>query len=210
LHRRAYLLYLAKGEADIAAIHGYLETAERELRRASAITNQTLRFYKQSTNAVNITAHELFESVLAIQQGRIVNSSVQVEFRERTLEPIKCFDGEIRQVLNNIIGNAIDAMLATGGRLLMRSRTGTNWVTGAKGTVLTIADNGAGIPREVQTRLFEAFYTTKGINGNGLGLWVSKEIIERHAGSLKVSSSTRSDHSGTVFRIFLPSDWISR
>jgi PAS domain S-box-containing protein len=204
------LLYLARGEHDVTAMHGYLDTAERELRRASATTSQTLRFYRQSTHAVGITSHELYESVLALQQGRIVNSRIQLEFRERTQEVIKCFDGEIRQVLNNIIGNAIDAMLATGGRLLMRSCTGTDWVTGAKGTVLTIADDGGGIPREVQTRLFEAFHTTKGINGNGLGLWISKEIIERHAGSLKVSSSTNPDHSGTVLRIFLPFDWISR
>lgn len=198
------LLYLARGTQDPEDLDGYLETAERELRRASAITNQTLRFYKQSTNALGVTSHDLFESVLAIQQGRLVNSRVQLELRERALDPIRCFDGEIRQVLNNIIGNAIDAMHATGGRLLVRSRTGIDWRSGAKGVVFTIADTGEGVPAEVQSRLFEAFFTTKGINGNGLGLWVSKEIVERHKGFFRFRSSTKPLAHGTVFTIFLP------
>lgn len=198
------LIYLARGASDKLTANEYLETADRELRRASAITNQTLRFYKQSTSALSVTAHELLESVLAIQQGRIVNAGIHVEFRDRTSEQVKCFDGEIRQVLNNIIGNAIDAMHTSGGRLLVRSRTGTHWPTGARGITLTIADTGNGMSSEVQGRLFEAFYTTKGINGNGLGLWVSKEIIDRHAGSLRVRSSTLPDAHGTVFSIFLP------
>lgn len=204
------LLYLARTSSDPKQIDEYLDTAERELRRASAITSQTLRFYKQSTNALGITAHELFESVLAIQQGRIVNSQIKVHFRDRALQPVKCFDGEIRQMLNNLIGNAIDAMHANGGRLLLRSRVATNWATGARGIMLTIADTGEGIPLDVQARLFEAFYTTKGINGNGLGLWISKEIVERHQGSLNVRSSTTPPNNGTVFTIFLPFDWAPR
>ena len=204
------LLYLARGSKDPAIVDDYLDTAERELRRASAITNQTLRFYKQSTNVLGVTANELFESVLAIQQGRIVDSRVQLEFRERAFEPVKCFDGEIRQVLNNIIGNAIDAMHGFGGRLLLRSRRGTRWATGAKGVILTIADTGEGMSLDVQDRLFEAFYTTKGDNGNGLGLWVSKEIIERHNGFLRVRSCALSQTSGTVFTIFLPFEWAVR
>lgn len=204
------LLYLARTSQDPSLVDEYLETADRELRRASAITSQTLRFYKQSTNALGITARELLESVLAIQQGRILNSRVHVESRDRAPESIKCFDGEIRQVLNNIIGNAIDAMHTLGGRLLVRSRTATNWATGAKGVVLTIADTGDGIPPDIQPRLFEPFYTTKGMSGNGLGLWISKEIIERHKGSLRVRSSISAHHSGTVFTIFLPFAWVPR
>ena len=198
------LIYLARGANDQRTAHEYLETADRELRRASAITNQTLRFYKQSTGAVSVTAHEMFESVLAIQQGRIVNAGIQVELRQRALQPVKCFDGEIRQVLNNIIGNAIDAMVPTGGRLLVRSRTATYWPSGTKGIQLTIADNGIGMSAEVIHRIFDAFYTTKGMNGNGLGLWVSKEIIDRHHGSLRARSSTATHAHGTVFTVFLP------
>ena len=204
------LIYLARHSQNLAQIDGYLETAERELRRASAITNQTLRFYKQSTGALEITCGELLDSVLAIQQGRLVNSRVQLERRDRASATVRCFDGEIRQVLNNIIANAIDAMQVTGGRLLVRSRMATLWSTGAQGVLLTVGDTGAGIVPEVQSRLFEAFYTTKGINGNGLGLWVSREIVDRHKGVLRVRSSTATGVSGTVFTIFLPSEWASR
>ena len=200
------LLYLARTSEDPFTIDKYLETAERELRRASAITSQTLRFYKQSTNARSVTAGELFENVLAIQQGRILNSQIRLECRDRADKPVVCFDGEIRQVLNNIIGNAIDAMTAGGGRLLVRSRIGTNWTTETKGLVLTVADTGEGMATEVRSRLFEAFYTTKGINGNGLGLWLSKG----HRGMLGVRSSTDSNSRGTVCRIFLPLDSATR
>ena len=204
------LLYLARRTDDTAELHDYLDTAERELRRVSVISNQTLRFYKQSTNAIPITCQELFESVLSIYQGRLVNSRVYVEKRKRARHPVECFDGEIRQVLNNLVGNAIDAMHPAGGRLLVRSRDATNWKTGQRGIVLTVADIGHGMPRQTLSKIFEAFYTTKGIGGTGLGLWVSKEIANRHGGSLGVRSSQKEGRSGTVFALFLPSDAVIR
>jgi signal transduction histidine kinase len=91
-----------------------------------------------------------------------------------------------------------------GGRLLIRSRTGRNWKTGQRGLVLTIADNGAGIPREVKQQIFDAFFTTKGTAGNGLGLWVSQEIVTRHLGALRVRSSQREGRRGTTFTLWLP------
>ncbi len=146
----------------------------------------------------------MFQSVLSIYQGRLRNSRIVVEKRKRSTLPILCFEGEIRQVLSNLVGNAIDAMAAKGGRLLLRSREATAWATSRRGLMLTIADSGSGISTKDVKRIFEAFFTTKGAGGNGLGLWISQEIIERHQGSLHVRSSQRKGDHGTVFTLFLP------
>jgi PAS domain S-box-containing protein len=204
------LLYLASRSDDQDEIKKYIAIAERELRRVAAISNQTLRFHKQSTGPREISYDELIESVVSIYQGRILNSGVQVEERRRADVPVQCFEGEIRQVLSNLVSNAIDAMQPRGGRLLLRSRVGTNWKTGKRGLVFTVADTGTGISREAMHRIFEPFYTTKDLGGTGLGLWVSQEIVNRHGGSLAVRSSRAHGKSGTVFALFLPFDAVSR
>ena len=204
------LIYLAENSHDVKEIHAYLRSAELELRRVAAITNQTLRFHKQATSPQSVTAEQLFESVLSIYHGRTMNSGVQIQERTRASKPVRCFEGEIRQVISNLVSNALDAMNPGGGTLCLRSREGTQWATGARGILLTIADTGAGMSAEVQSKLFEAFYTTKGITGTGLGLWVSKEIVDRHRGSLRVRSSQSLARHGTVFALFLPFDAMSR
>lgn len=198
------LLYLARAAHNLGEVQEYLDVAERELRRVSVISNQTLRFYKQSTKPTAVTAEDLFESVLSIYQGRIVNSRVHVERRMRTGKAVECFEGEVRQVLNNLVGNAVDAMHPVGGRLLLRSRETTHPRTGERGLVLTVADTGRGMTSQVQKKIFDAFYTTKGIGGTGLGLWVSKEIADRHQGELRVRSSQEQHANGSVFTLFLP------
>ncbi len=204
------LLYLARNSKSFDEVQNYLDTAERELRRVSVISNQTLRFYKQSSKPSEASCLNLFSSVLDIYQGRLVNSRVEVEKRKRAQRPVECFDGEIRQVLNNLVGNAIDAMHPEGGRLILRSRDGRNWKTGKKGLVLTVADTGTGMSSAVLRKVFDAFYTTKGIGGTGLGLWVSREIVARHHGELRVRSSPDERHRGTVFTLFLPFDAVQR
>ena len=198
------LIYLAREDAVSDEMRGYLEMAERELRRVAVITNQTLRFHKQATRPRQVSCEELFESVLSIYQGRVVNAHIAIERRSRGDASVMCFDGEIRQVLNNLVGNAIDAMPPRGGRLLLRSRESTEWSTGRRGIVLTVADSGAGMSAAVIKRAFEPFFTTKGESGTGLGLWVSQEIIGRHEGGLRVRSSQREGRKGTVFTVFLP------
>ncbi len=198
------LLYLAKGSAEPGPVYEYLETAERELRRVSVISNQTLRFNKQSTSPSVVSCTDLFSEALSIYQGRLVNAHIQVEKRKRAKRSAECFEGEIRQVLSNFISNAIDAMNSSGGRLILRSREATHWKTGQRGLALTVADTGTGISPEQQKKIFEAFYTTKGIGGTGLGLWISREIAERHQGAISFHSSQQQGRSGTVFSLFLP------
>jgi PAS domain S-box-containing protein len=204
------LLYLAEHSKDATESKEYVRIAERELRRVSVIANQTLRFHKQSSSPQEITGGELIESVVSVFQSRIMNAGIRVEERKRAQQPVRCFEGEIRQVLSNLVSNAIDAMHPQGGRLLVRSREGTDLSTGRRGIVISVADTGKGMPVPVQSRMFEPFYTTKGINGTGLGLWISDEIVNRHHGALRFRSSQKEGRSGTVFTMFLPFDAVSR
>ena len=199
------LIYLARQYAKDPEVQRYLDIADQELRRVSVIANQTLRFHKQASNPQAVDAFDLFSTVLSIYEAKLRNAGVTVLTRKRTEKPIVCFEGDIRQVLNNLVGNAIDAM-PVGGGLYVRSREGTEWSTNRKGLVLTVADTGCGMSPQVLNRVFEPFFTTKGIGGTGLGLWVSKEVVERHNGTLRIHSSPKNDRCGTVCTLFLPFD----
>ena len=198
------LIFLANQKATTPIVQQYLEAADAELRRVSAIVSQTLRFHKQSSKPQAIVARELFSTVLALFEARLRNCGIVIETSYRAQQPVVCFEGDVRQVLNNLVGNAIDAM-DFGGHLTIRSHDGVDWATGRRGIVLTVADNGCGMSKEVVESLFEPFFTTKGIGGTGLGMWVSKEVVDRHQGTLRVRSSQRPDSCGSVFRLFLPS-----
>lgn len=198
------LLYLSEGTQDVAEIHGYVKAAEREVRRVSVIANQTLHFHGRSDDRVPVPCEELIEDSLALFQGRLLNARISVVQRQRATRLAVCIQGEMRQVLNNLIGNAIDALPPDGGRILIRSRDATDWRTGRTGVVLTVADTGAGMSKETVNKIFDAFFSTKGIRGAGLGLWICSQLVERSHGALRVRSSQQPGRSGTVFTLFLP------
>ncbi len=199
------LLYLAEHADTLEQARQYIRTAEVELRRVSAITSQTLRFHKQSTSPQEINLTELFDNVLSVYQGRIANANVHVDQFCSAKRRVQSFEGEVRQVLANLISNALDAM-PSGGTLSIRGREATNRRSGQPGIVITVADTGVGMSAETQQRLFRPFFTTKGLTGTGLGLWVSKGIVDRHRGTLNVRSSQSPAHRGTIFTLFLPFD----
>ncbi|SNS24806.1 PAS domain S-box-containing protein [Granulicella rosea] len=198
------LLYLAERSDAVVDSRTYLQMADRELQRVKLITSQSLRFYKQSTRPQAIACTELADSVLDLYHSKLQNSRVAVERRGRSAQSIVCMESEIRQVLNNLVGNAVDAMHGQGGKLLVRTREATEWRSGERGVAITVADTGSGMAPETLRSMYKAFYTTKGIGGTGLGLWISSEIVARHRGRLIVRSSQRPGASGTVFQLFLP------
>ena len=198
------LLFLSQDSTDLAEIKGYVETAEREVRRVSVIANQTLQFHGHSSIPDAVNSEELVNGSLALYQGRLINAHIRVDQRQRAKRSAVCIEGEIRQVLNNLIGNAIDALPRNDGRISIRSRDATDWSTGRAGVRLTVADTGSGMSRETQAKIFDAFFSTKGIGGAGLGLWICSQLVERNHGVLRVRSSQRQGHSGTVFTLFLP------
>ena len=198
------LIYLAR-HAPPPDTEKYLDLADQEIRRVSIIANQTLRFHKQAAKPQAAIAADLFSTVMSIYEGRLRNAHVSVEKRFRSDRAVTCFPGDIRQVLNNLVANALEAM-PFGGRLLIRGRTGRDWKKNRPGLVLTIADNGSGIAPDAIKKIFEAFFTTKGTAGNGLGLWVCQEIVQRHDGRLLLRSTQRPQRKGTTFSLFLPFD----
>ncbi|MFZ1942271.1 MAG: PAS domain S-box protein [Acidobacteriaceae bacterium] len=198
------LLYLARRSSNIPAeVASFLDTADQELQRVTQISIQTLRFHRQSTKPRLITSEELLGPTLALYHGRISNSNIRVELQHRGAGPITCYEGDIRQVLNNLIGNAIDAM-RSGGRLIVRTTKARLRRRGIPAIRITIADTGHGIPPAVMRRMYEPFYTTKGMNGTGLGLWISRGIIEKHRGQIQARSRLRTGCGGTVFSLLLP------
>ena len=172
----------------------------------SEITQQTLRFYRQSTSPARANMAELLDSVLTLYGARLSTIGIRVE---RNYDPdmdLFCFAGEVRQVISNLVSNAIDAS-AAGDRLILCARRSRDWSDpGRKGVRFVVADTGAGMDADVRRRLFEAFFTTKGATGTGLGLWVSHEIILRHHGKVHVRSRAACGGrpSGSVFQMFFP------
>ncbi len=198
------LLFLARQSQNLPAeVRSYLDTADGELGRVSQIVSHTLRFHRQSTRPRAVSAQELLEPTLGLYSGRLANAGITLHVQHRGTSSVTCYEGEIRQTLNNLVGNAIEAM-RTGGRLVIRTQDSSSWKTGEPGVRISIADTGYGMTPEVQKRVFEAFYTTKGINGTGLGLWISHGIVEKHRGMLHIRSSVKPEGSGTVFELFLP------
>jgi len=186
----------------------YVVMAEHEAKRIAEITQQTLRFYRQSTLPTRANMADLLDSVLALYSGRLRNLNITVERRYDVEMDLFCFSGELRQVFANLVGNAIDAT-AAGGRLLVRARRSRNWkFPELQGVRFAVADTGTGMAPEIRKRVFEAFFTTKELTGTGLGLWVSHEIITKHRGLVHLHSKPAIDGhaSGTVFQIFIPDE----
>ena len=196
------LLYLIAMDKKLPEdLKGFVNMAQSELSRVSQIATQTLRFHRQAVAPTNVTAQELISAVARLYTGRLANSHINVDARYNTDTQILCFENDIRQVLNNLIANAIDAM-RMGGRLIIRAHDAHS--NGIPGVRITIADTGHGMNAATTARIFEPFFTTKDLNGTGLGLWISTGIVERHQGHLRVRSTDDPIRHGTVFTLFLP------
>ena len=204
------LLYLvALDEKLPEELKVYVHMAQAEVTRVSQIATQTLRFHRQSVAPTPVSARDLVEAVIRLYTGRLMNSNIAVDARYRSETKILCFENDIRQVLNNLIANAIDAM-RNGGRLVVRAHDSRDYGVeeGRAGVRITIADTGHGMTEAVRKRIFEPFFTTKDLNGTGLGMWISSGIVDRHQGRLQVRSSADATRHGTVFTLFLPCEEI--
>ena len=198
------LVYLIATTAKEQSIREYAHTAQRELSRIGDITRQTLTFYRYSTEREVVNLRAILEAVVNLLGNQISGKKIDVSLEFGKLRPVRCFASEIRQVIANIVTNAIDAM-PRGGRLIVRARLHTDWKNhGGKGLRISIADTGHGMSREVRQRIFEPFFSTKEEKGNGLGLWITAEFIRKNRGYFSLKSSTTPGHSGTVFSLFFP------
>jgi signal transduction histidine kinase len=198
------LVYLAKRNLQDAQKAGtYLGMAERELNRVAHITRQTLGFYRESSSATQFSLTRALDDLLNLYEKRIEARNIRVVRQYRKDIEITALAGEIRQAFSNLITNSLDAMPG-GGELVIRVSESHGWSnTDGPGVRVTLLDTGSGIGREQQARLFEPFFTTKADVGTGLGLWITKNIVEKHGGTIRFKSATGQKH-GTVFSVFLP------
>ena len=195
------LLYLVRNSSTMEEVQQYASLAEQELARVSEITLQTLRFHRQQSRPAPVDLPELLESIVSLYAGRSVLRGISIQTKIAPSPPVLCVEGEIRQVINNLVRNALDAT-HSGGRLIVRARPGRDFDHG-DGVRITIADTGEGISPHILAHLFEPFYTTKELTGTGLGLWVSKGIMDKHGGKISVRTCS-ADFHGTVFALWLP------
>ena len=141
------------------------------------------------------------ENVLSVYRSKLLAHDIAVESRFTDLRKIRVRTGEVVQIFSNVICNAIDSM-PHGGTLLIR----TARIVRTEGDAIqvVISDTGSGIAREHLDKVFEPFFTTKGNLGTGIGLWVAKQLVERHGGQISISSSTDRGNSGTIVTMTFP------
>jgi PAS domain S-box-containing protein len=198
------LIYLARNEEDIGTIRRHLLEADRELQRIAHITRQSLGFYRENSAASLFRPDVVVREVFDFYSFRAAQAHVGLQVNIKTEQKAWGNPGEFRQVISNLLANSLDAC-RSGDSIFIRVRSARSPRDPAlQGTRVVIADTGCGIDPENLHRIFEPFFTTKKDTGTGLGLWVSRELIEKHEGHLTVRSSAAGRRTGTVFSLFLP------
>lgn len=202
------LLFLAEQilprEPERVAEH--LTAAQRQLNRVAHITRQTLAFYRDNSAPVYINMAKIMDDLLVLYANKLESRAIHVlkEYGENV--EITALAGEMQQAISNLLVNAIDAMSA-GGRLRLRiRRSHRNGNSGVPGLRVTVADTGCGIVASDRKVIFEPFFTTKKDVGTGLGLWITRGIVVKHRGTIRLKSSAGPERHGSVFSIFIPAD----
>jgi PAS domain S-box-containing protein len=196
-------LFIAKGIAGEASLQ-YLDIAEEELQRIAHITRQSLGFYRESNAPALLSVNAVLDSAVELLKSRAKakHATVEKEWDEEEVR-ITGVGGELRQVFSNLVANSLDAIDEHGTIKLRVSRSKFS-KNGLLCVRVTVADDGKGITADALPHLFEPFFTTKGTVGTGLGLWVSKQIIDNHGGTIRVRSRTEGIRRGTVFSVIVP------
>jgi PAS domain S-box-containing protein len=198
------LVYIALRSKDLGEIHHLLAQAESELGRIAHITRQSLGFYRETSTPAHFKPATIVREVADFYSSRSRNLGVSLIVNTETEREVLGSAGELRQILSNLLANSLDAC-ASGSTIRIEASSAPDPRDLSRpGVRISIADTGFGIPAKHLESIFEPFFTTKKDTGTGLGLWVSRELVEKHGGSLRVRSRTSDPFCGTVFSIFLP------
>jgi len=203
------LIYLARTSLsrpdEVAA---YLTTAEEELGRLAHISKQTLGFYREHASPLPISLSKLVEDALAVYEPRLRHNRIELRVSLPTVTPITLKRGELMQVISNLVVNSIFAMTHGGVLTVALYPTTVERSQGScSGVALDIEDNGVGIPAEHLAKVFDPFFTTRGEIGTGIGLWIAKQFVESHDGTISATSSCDPRSHGTKMSLFLP--WVN-
>jgi PAS domain S-box-containing protein len=196
------LLYLLRTGSSEEESRQFIDMAESELARVTQISRAMLGLYRESRAPVPVDLKEILEDILILMEHRFheLNVTTQTSLPEDVI--VDAFPAELRQVFTNLIANAAEAS-SPGGTISISADKLSTAQRQTAGASVVIADNGPGISKEILERLFQPFFTTKGEQGTGLGLWVSRGIITKHGGSIEIASDTDAASHGTVVTVFL-------
>lgn len=197
------IIYLLRQGASPEETAQFLEMAASELDRVTHISRAMLGMYRESRTPVAVDLRDVLESVLLLLERRIaeVRATVLVDFAPDSL--VTGFPAELRQVFTNLLANALDVAPA-GSTISVRTEVRSAARGGPDGVTVTVADQGPGIPLDAMAQLFQPFFTTKGEQGTGLGLWVSQGIVHKHGGTIRIDTRTDPETHGTAISVFLP------
>jgi two-component system CheB/CheR fusion protein len=194
----------ARGGDDLQEAE-LLNILNEEVVRVSHIVKSTLGIARQSAVPTSANLADLADDVLTLFERRFIARNISVTRRYGPNPEALVVSSDVRQVISNLVGNALD-VLPNAGALLIAVHHSFDWRDPSRhGVRISVSDNGPGIPPDVRHRLFQPFFTTKAEMGTGLGLWVSRSMIEKAGGSIRFKSSTSGPHTGTCFSVFLPS-----
>jgi PAS domain S-box-containing protein len=196
------LLYLMRTGASEEESRQFIDMAESELARVTQISRAMLGLYRESRAPVPVDIKGILEDILLLMDHRFQELNVTAEAELPSSVIVDAFPAELRQVFTNLITNAAEAA-SPGGKIRVGASPLAATPRMTSGAVVTIHDNGAGISDEVRAQLFQPFFTTKGERGTGLGLWVSRGIINKHGGSIEIASDTNAISHGTTVTVFL-------
>jgi PAS domain S-box-containing protein len=201
------LLYLMRNGASKEESIQFMDMAEQELARVTQISRAMLGLYRESKAPVAVDLKEMLQEILLLMERRLSDLGVAISTDMPKPVSVAAFPAELRQVFTNLITNAAEAA-DPGGEVKIRITPQTAGVDAAgqklqAGATVTITDNGAGVPEDVRPHLFQPFFTTKGERGTGLGLWVSRGIVNKHGGTISLKSDTSETAHGTVVSVFL-------
>lgn len=201
------LLFLARSSDSPGFVQELLKLASIQMERVSRITKQTLAFHRETEYPVPVDVGAVVEEVAALYERVGASRQVRIKCDRQPTLTIYGFPGQLTQVFGNLIRNATEAAhphTTVTIRIREVSRAGQT------GTRISINDRGNGIPPEIQKRIFDPFFTTKSLKGSGLGLWVSRQLIQKHGGTIRFRTSQQPRFRGTLFEIFLPVGGMSR
>jgi PAS domain S-box-containing protein len=169
-----------------------------EIHRISNLAKRSLTFFRDTGKPAEFDLAMVLDGVLELNNPLFAQKNISI--RQNYAQQLLVFgsSAEMRQVFSNLIRNAIDA-IGIGGEIEVRVRAARSghWR-------ISVVDNGHGIPVDARRKLFEPFLTTKGNTGNGLGLWISRGIVEKHGGQIRARSAVIAGRSWTVFSVVLP------
>jgi len=181
----------------------YTKMLMDEIHRISNVAKRSLTFFRDTGKPADFDAMAVMDGILELNNPLFVRKNISIRRNYSGSSMVFGSAAEMRQVFSNLIHNAVDA-IGTDGQIEVRIRAacGGNWR-------ISIADNGHGIRPEARERLFQPFMTTKGNTGNGLGLWISRGIVENHGGQIRARSGRIAGQSWTVFSLVLPASKVS-